>query len=158
MRRPYRSPMASRLRCHSSACASRVGADGDDDLGLVGRDGSGVGVDAAEVLDSADRRGRAAAGAEVQLALVGGERAVGASLGEVHQLLDRQHPDALHAAGSEPAGGRSVGCDVVLHAELLQRPVGGVDRLGHGVAEVGRRPHRLHRQQQGELGVVVERR
>ena len=53
--------------------------------------------------------------------------------------LDRQHPDALHPARSEPGRGRGVGRDVVLHAELLQRPVDGVDRLGHGVAAVGRR-------------------
>ena len=96
-------------------------------------------------MPATDTGAAAAGGSDVAAALVGGEvsrrslasaRSINSSTGSTQ--TPRTPP------GSEPGRGRRVGRDVVLHAEVLQRPVDGVDRLGQGVAAVGRRRHRLH--------------
>ena len=132
MRTPYCSPSASRLCSHSSE-PSRLATTTSVS---IERDGVGVRVQPAEVLEPGDRHfGRAALVAEVEPALVGRERSGSARLGEIHQLLDRQHPDAVNPVGPEPGRGGRVRRDVVLHAHLLQRPMHGIHGLGHRVAE-----------------------
>ena len=74
----------------------------------------------------------------------------------LHQLVRRQGVHTDGAVRSRPHRDRCSGIDVVLDSELLEREVHGVDRLLGREPEVDGLAHRLHREQQGELRVVID--